>query len=114
MCVTKIVRPDIHQMLAVFSTRVKEPNETGWQKLAIMIKYLNGTKKKYLTLSSDYLKVCKWYVGASFAIYHDSKSHTGAIMTMEQGATKSVYRKQEPNKRIIKEAELVSADDATV
>ena len=50
-----------------------------------MIKYLNGTKKKYLNMSGDNLKVVKWYVDTSFTVNHDLKSHTGAIMTMGQG-----------------------------
>ena len=50
-----------------------------------MIKYLNGTKKKCLTLSADDLKVIKWYVGASFVVHPDFKSHTRGIMTMGQG-----------------------------
>ena len=53
-----------------------------------MIKYLNGTKKKYLALSDDYLKVVKWYVDGIFAIHPDFKIHTGAIMTMGQGEIK--------------------------
>ena len=82
----KIVIPDIHQTGAVLSTRVKEPNDTDWKKLVIMIKYLNGEKKKYLTLSADGLKVLKWYVGASFAFHPDFESHIGAIMNLGQGA----------------------------
>ena len=53
MFVANRVRPDIHQMIVVLSPRVKEPNDTDWQKLVRMIKYLNGTNKKYLTLSAD-------------------------------------------------------------
>ena len=33
----KRARLHIHQTVAVLSMRVKEPNETDWQKLAIMI-----------------------------------------------------------------------------
>ena len=78
-------RPDIHQTVAVFSTMVKEPNETYWQKLVRMINYLNGTKKKYLTLIDDDLKVIKWYLDASFMVHPYFKSHSGAIITMGQG-----------------------------
>ena len=47
-----------------------------------MIKYLNGTNKKYLTLVSGYLKEIKLYVDAGFAAHPGFKSHTGAIVTM--------------------------------
>ena len=58
-----------------------------------MIKYLNGTKKNYLTLSADYLRVVKFYVDAGFAVHPDFKSHTGDIMTMVQVDMQSVSRK---------------------
>ena len=101
----------IHQTVTVFPMRVKEPNDTNWKKLVRMIKYLNGTKKKYLNLSSDYLKVIKWYLDASFAVHPDFKIHTGLIVTMGQGAMQSVSRKQKLNTRISTEAELVTVDD---
>ena len=82
----KRVRPDIQQAILVLCTRVKEPNESDWQKLIRLMKYLNGTRKKYLTLSADDLRVIKWYVDASFAVHPDFKSHTGAVMTMGNGA----------------------------
>ena len=69
-----------------------------------MIKYLNGTNKKYLTLSVDDLKVIKWYVDTSFAVHPDFKSHTGAIVTMGQGAMQSVSRKQKIKTRSSTEA----------
>ena len=48
MLVSNRDRTYIHQTAAVFSTRVKEPNETYCQKLVKIIKYLNGTKKSTL------------------------------------------------------------------
>ena len=77
-----------------------------------MIKYLNGTKKKYLTLSADYFKVTKWYVDASFVVHPDFNSHSGEIMTMGQVATYSVSRKQKVDTRSSTEAELVAVDYA--
>ena len=77
-----------------------------------MIKYLNGTKKNYLTLSADYFKVTIQYVDASFVVHSDFKSHAVAIMTMGQVATYSVSRKQEMDTRSSTEAELVAVDYA--
>ena len=56
----------------------------------------------------------KYYVDASFAVYPNLKSHTGAIMTMGQGATQSVSSEQKVDKRSITEARLVAVDDALV
>ena len=85
MFVPKRAIPDIHKMVVVLSTRVKEPNVTDCKKLVIMIKYLNGTKKNYLLVSDDYLKVIKWYMDASFVVHPGFKSRTGAIMTIGRG-----------------------------
>ena len=95
---------DIHQTSVVLLTRVKEPNETDWKKLVRTIKYLNGTNKNYLTLSSGDLKVIKWYTDAIFVVHPGFKSHTGAIMTIGRGAMHSVSRKQKLNTRINTEA----------
>ena len=40
----------------------------------------------YLTMSTPDLKVIKWYMGASFSVHSDFKSHTGAIIIVVQGA----------------------------
>ena len=77
-----------------------------------MIKYYNGTNKKCLTLSADYFKVIKWCVDAIFAVHPYFKSHNIYIVTMEQGAMQSVYRKHKMNTRSSTEAELVDVVDA--
>ena len=79
-----------------------------------MIEYLNGERKKDLTLSSDCLEVIKWYVGTSFAVHPYFKIHTGAIMNMVQGVIQSVSSKHKMNTSRSTEAELVSVDDASV
>ena len=78
--------PDIHVTIAVLSTRVVDPNESDWVKLVRLMKYLNGRKNKFLTLSIEELGVIKWHVDASFAVHTDFRSHTGAVMTMGEGA----------------------------
>ena len=79
-----------------------------------MIKYLNETKKNYLTLSSDGLEVIKFYVDVSFAVQTDFKSRTRSIMTMVQGVVQSVSRGNKLNTMSSTEAVLFSVDDASV
>ena len=110
----KRARPDIQTAIAYLCTRVKNPDESDWVKLVRMMKYLNGTKEKVLTLSADNLRVIKWYVAALFAVHANFKSHTGAVMTMGQGAIQSMSRKQKLNTKSSTDAELVGADDASV
>jgi hypothetical protein len=92
---------------------VKQPNESDWQKLIRLMKYLNGTRDDKLILSADKLNVVKWYVDTSFAVHPDFKSHTGGVLTLGRGALTSLSKKQKLNTRSSTEAELVGADDAS-
>jgi hypothetical protein len=106
LCLCKHARPDIHPTITVLCTRVKDPNEADWGKLIRLMKYLNGTKKKRLTLSAGNLRCIKWYVDASFAVHPDFKSCTGATMSFEddKGAVQYVSRKQKLNTKSSTEA----------
>ena len=53
--ISKRARPDIQPMIAGLCTRVKEPDGSNWSKLVRLMKYLNGTRKRKLTLSADNL-----------------------------------------------------------
>ena len=112
--VCKRARPNIQTTIAFLCTRVQKPNETDWNKLMRLLKYLNGTRKKKLTLSADILRVVKWHVDASFAVHPDYKSHTGATMTFANGAVQSISRKQKLNTRSSTKDELVATDDTVV
>jgi hypothetical protein len=109
----KHARPDIHPTIAVLCTRVKQPNESDWQKLIRLMKYLNGTRDDKLILSADKLNVVKWYVDTSFAVHPDFKSHTSGVLTLGRGALTSLSKKQKLNTQSSTEAELVGADDAS-
>jgi hypothetical protein len=93
----KRARPNIQQAILVLCMRVKDPNQADWEKLMRVMKYLNGTRNEYLTLSAKDLRVVKWYVDASFAVHPDFKSHTGAVMMLGRGAMQSIVRKQKMN-----------------
>ena len=95
-------------------TRVQEPNEGDWTKLAKMMKCSNGTKESVLVLSAKTSKVVKWHVDTALAVHPDCKSHTGAMMTAGKGRVTNISRKQKLNTRSSTTAELVAADDAVV
>ena len=110
----KRARPDIQPTIAGLCTRVKDPDESEWSKLVRLMKYLNGTQDRKLTLSADDIRVIKWYIDASFAVHPDYKSHTGGAMTFGRGAPINISRKQKLNTKSSTDAELVGADDASV
>jgi hypothetical protein len=104
----KRARPDIQQAISVLCTRVKDPNQADWEKLMRVMKYLNGTRSKYLTLSANDLRVVKLYVDASFAVHPDFKSHTSAVMMLGKGVMQSIARKQKMNVQSSTEGKLVA------
>ena len=106
-------RPDIQTTNAYLSTKVHRPTTNDWNKLLRLLQYLDTTKDLILSLSADNLNIIKWYVDASFAVHPDYKSHTGAVMTMGNGAIVSLSRKQRLNTKSSTTAELVGADDAS-
>ena len=107
----KRARPDIQMATAVLATRVRDPNRDDWRKLIRLMRFLNGTISDALTLRADNLHCIKWYVDASFAVHPDFKSHSGAVMTMGEGAIQAGSAKQKLVTRSSCEAELVGADD---
>jgi len=62
-------------------------------------------------MQADDTQTIKWYVDASFAVHKNFKSHTGATMTLGEGALCSVSAKQKVMSRSSTEAELVGLDD---
>ena len=65
----------------------------------------------YLTLEMNDEFVVRWYSDASFAIYNDMRSHTGATITMGHGGVINMSTKQKINTKSSTEAELVGVDD---
>ena len=76
-----------------------------------MLNYLNNTREDVLTLNADESFNIIWHLDAAFAVHNNKKSHTGATMTLGDGAIISVSTKQKINTRSSTEAELVSIDD---
>ena len=53
----------------------------------------------------------KWHIDASFAVHNYMKSHTGATITMVQGAACNLSAKQKIKTGSSTKAELVGAHD---
>jgi hypothetical protein len=108
----KRARPDLQVAVAYLCTRVKSPNQSDYRKLTRVIKYLRLTISIPLVLGWDSSGQLKWSVDASFAIHKDMRSHTGAVLSLGQGALMSMSLKQKINTKSSTEAELVGVDDA--
>ena len=64
-----------------------------------------------LTLSVENFNTVKWWVDASYATHHNSRSHTGGTMTMGRGSIFSTSCKQKINTCSSTEAELIGVND---
>jgi hypothetical protein len=109
--VSKRGRPDIQPTIAFLCTRVKAPTIDDWNKLVRLMSYLKKTKDDVLRLKADGKNKVQWWIDAAFAVHPDMRSHTGAVMTMGEGAIQSISTKQKINTRSSTEAELVATDD---
>ena len=110
----KRARPDLQPTIPFLCTRVAEPDEDDWKKLLHMLKYMQATKDLVLVIAlvfRDGKIVFKWCPDAAFAVHMDMKSHTGACVSVGEGAPCTVSAKQKLNTRSSTEAELVGADD---
>jgi hypothetical protein len=108
----KRARPDLQVAVAYMCTRVKAPTVSDYHKLGGTIKYLRNTIFKPLVLGWDGSRLLTWSVDVSFAIDIDMRSHTGAVLSIGQGAMMSMSSKQKINTKSSTEAELVGVDDA--
>ena len=82
----KQTQPDILTGVDFLTTRVIYPNKDKDKKLARILKYIRGRRDILLTLESDGIGTVKWGMDAEFAVYHNTKSQTGGMMTMGRGA----------------------------
>ena len=73
--------------------------------------FLKNTRDDILTLEADNSQELKWYVDAAFAVHPDTKSHTGAVFTLGNGAIISDSTRQKSNASCSIEAELNGIDD---
>ena len=101
----------IQTAVSFLCTRVTEPDKDDYKKLWKMLQYLRATRRLYLTLKADDLRVIKWWVDASYAVHPDMMNHTGGTMTLGRGGVYSTSTQQKLNTKSSTEAELFGADD---
>ena len=68
--------------------------------------------KLHLTAEKG-VPVIKWWVDASYAVHHDMKSHSGAVLSLGGGCIYSKSAKQKINSKSSTEAELIAATDVS-
>ena len=91
---------------------MKQPDEDDWGKLKRVLQYLKGTRTLKLRLTVDGMHCIKWLVDASHRVHWDCKGHTGAAMTLGEGATSSFLHKHKQNAKSSTEYKLYGVYDA--
>jgi hypothetical protein len=109
----KRVRPDILLPVVFLSSRVTKCTVEDWKKLERIVRYLRGTRELCLRIKpADGIMTIFAFVDASFAVHHDFRSHTGAVITFGLGSIFFRSVKQKLNTKSSTEAELVGVSDA--
>ena len=78
-------------------TRVSKSTEEDWVKLRRLLHYLYGTLDMNRIIGAKGLDLMETYVDASYAVHHDMRGHTGALMTLGRGIIQAKASKQKLN-----------------
>lgn len=103
-------RPDIMLAIAYLATRVNFATIDDRRKLDRVMKYLNSTSEKALTLRGEGDKL-ETFIDAAFALHDDAKSHTGMVVKLYGDTVLVKSSKQKIVTRDSTEAELVALSD---
>lgn len=111
--ISKRVRPDILLAVNFLTTRVQDPRQDDWNKLFRVLKYINGSKSRGLTLRIGESVFVHAYIDASYGSHQtDGKSHSGAVIGI--GDAIAILAKSTKQKVVTKsstEAELIAVTD---
>jgi len=113
--VAKRTRGDILLPVNFLATRVQSPTKDDLIKLKRILQYLKGTID-YVTVLSMSINDNKsinldCYIDASYTVHNDSKSHSGAFLSLGSGPIYVSSTKQNCVSKSSTEAELIALTD---
>ena len=109
--VSRRCRLDIILAEAFLCTRVSKSTVQDKSKLKRLLRYLNTTKKEFLTLGAKSLTEIAGYIDVSYAMHNDRKSHSGGCITLGRGTLMNRSEKQKLNTKSTTESETVGCSD---
>ena len=109
--IAKRARPDLLLAVSFLTTRVQDPDVDDQNKLLRALGYLNATQDLFLTLSPGHSISIVAYIDASHAVHPDAKGHTGATISIGQGAILCKSSKQKLVSKSSTESELIACSD---
>ena len=96
---TKRTRPATRTAVSFLTTRVREPDQDDWLKLAHLMMYIRGTIDLPLTLSANGTGMLKWYVYRWYGVHPNMRGHSGVGLSMGTGFPISSSMKHKLNTR---------------
>ena len=91
--------------------RVCTPDKENWSKLIHLMQYITGTRTLALILSANGSGILKWWVDASFAVYHNMQGNSRGGLSLGCGFPIVRSTKQKLNTKISTDIEIVGFDD---
>ena len=108
---TKRASPDIGTEVSFLTTRVRDPDQDDWLKLAHLIMYIRGTIDLTLTLSANGTGMLKLYVDGSYGVHPNMRGHSGFLLSMGTGFPTSSSTKHNLNTRSSTESDIFGVED---
>jgi hypothetical protein len=106
----KRARPDILLAVSFLATRVNLPTEEDMEKLARVLRYLQGSVDLIMNLTADSVSILA-YIDASYGIHIDMRSQSGIVISLGQGPVFAASAKQKLNSKSSTESELIAISD---
>ena len=103
-------RPDLQLATGFHCTRVKDPREHDWQKLANLIGYIRKTRflPLIIGMTEDDTLI---YIDGAHAVHADARGHSGMVLTQGKGAMISVSKRLGVATTSSTETEIVSTGE---
>ena len=97
--------------ISFLCSRLTCPDEDDYKKLTRLIRYLQHNLYMCLVLGKDTTDSVRWWIDASYAVHPNIRGHTGATMSMGNGAVYSRSWKQKMLMRSSTESQVVGVYD---
>jgi hypothetical protein len=115
MYAAKRTRPEILPPVCILASRARNPDEDDMKCLLRVFEYLKGSIDMGLTFKPDEIKLHYW-IDASYNLHHDSRGHTGIVVTVGL-KNAPIYVRSQKHKlytRSSTESELVATDEGVL
>jgi hypothetical protein len=115
MYAVKRTRPEILPPICILASRARNPDEDDMKSLLRVFEYLKGSTDMGLTFKPDEIKLHYW-IDASYNLHHDSRGHTGIVVTVGL-KNAPIYVRSQKHKiytRSSTESELVATDEGVL